>query len=212
MIYVHHQINTVKDLKKIPLTNGVELDVRYHKNDLILHHDPFFHHENNPEKFEEILKVWQHTGPMILNIKTEGIEKACIDLMNKYGIKNWFFLDLSMPCFVVYANLSVKNKIKGFSSENLSVRFSEWEPIEYALAFSGKAKWVWVDCFSYLPMDKKTYESLKNAEYKICLVSPEIQNHPVKNIQTFKEQLKDIPVDAVCTKFPELWSKKEKRL
>lgn len=206
MVYINHQVNTVENLNKVSLLNGIELDIRYHKNDLILHHDPFFHHKNNPEKFEEILKKWKHKGPMVLNVKTEGIEEACIHLMNKYDIKNWFFLDLSMPCFVTYANLSSKNKIKGFSSENLAVRFSQWEPLEHALAFSGKVKWVWVDCFNNLPMDKKNHGKLKNAKYKICLVSPEIQGHPVEDIQIFKEQLKGIEVDAICTKFPDLWA------
>ncbi len=205
MVYIHHRINTVQKLNKVPFSRGIEVDIRYHENDLILCHDPFSHHQNNPERFEEILKIWQHEGPIILNIKTEGIEQACIDLINQYKIKNWFFLDLSMPCFAIYAERAVHRGVKGFSLENLAVRFSEWEPIEYALSFSGKARWAWVDCFTHLPINKSICKKLKNAGYKICLVSPELQNHPITQIEVFKKQIKGCEVNAVCTEFPDLW-------
>ena len=50
MIYINHCVNTVEQLKHIPIQNGVELDIRYHKDDLILHHDPFCHHLNKLQK------------------------------------------------------------------------------------------------------------------------------------------------------------------
>ena len=207
MIYINHRINTIEQLKKIPIQNGIELDIRYHENELILHHDPFRHHENNPEKFEDLLKYWKHKGSMILNVKTEGVEQACIDLMNKYDVKNWFFLDLSMSYFAIYAELAVNGDIAGFSIDNLAARFSEREPIEYSLAFAGKAKWVWVDCFTYLPMDKGIYDKLKSAGFKICLVSPELQQHSLKMIEEFQKQCEDLDIDAICTKRPDLWEK-----
>lgn len=205
MIYINHRINTTKQLSKVPICNGIELDIRYHENDLVLHHDPFKHHENNPERFDDFLKSWKHEGPMILNIKTEGIEMQCIELMNKYNIKNWFFLDLSMPFFAIYAEKATKGEIKGFSPENLAVRYSEREAIEYAVGFKGKAAWVWVDCFTYLPINDNAYNTLKEAGYKICLVSPELQMHSMTRIDEFKKQLEGKQIDAVCTKRPDLW-------
>ncbi|MDA8575555.1 hypothetical protein N9L24_00730 [Candidatus Marinamargulisbacteria bacterium] len=205
MILINHRINTIKQLNEVPINNGIELDIRYHENTLILHHDPFQHHENNPEKFEELLKKWHHKGPMVLNIKTEGVENFCIDLVNKYNVKNWFFLDLSMPYFSLYSQKAHHNEINGFSANNLAVRFSEYEPIEYALAFCGKAKWVWVDCFTYLPIDIENYKKLKKAGFKLCIVSPELQNHSKKYIEVFKKQLDGFNIDAVCTKYPDLW-------
>lgn len=207
MIYVNHRINTSEQLEHVPLQNGVELDVRYHLNELILHHDPFNHHEDNPEFFETFLKNWNHQGPMILNVKTEGIERKLIELMKKYNIQNWFFLDLSMPYFVIYAEHAANGDIDGFGPENLAVRYSERENINYALDFEQKVKWVWVDCFTYLPLDKKSYNALKNSGYNICIVSPELQKHSLDQIKLFQKKLKDngIEVDAVCTKRPDLW-------
>ena len=205
MIYINHRINTREDLNKVPKENGAEVDIRYHENSLILHHDPFHHHENNPEKFEDFCKNWNKDGPMILNIKTEGVEQHCIDLMNRYQIKDWFFLDMSMPFFVIYADCALEGSIKGLSPKNLAVRFSEREPIEYALSFKDKALWVWVDCFSKLFLDKETSQKLKEANFNICLVSPELQGHPVSFIDNFKEQCRYLSIDAICTKYPNLW-------
>ena len=205
MIYINHRINTVEQLESVPIENGIELDVRYHNDDLILHHDAFGHHATNHEKFEDLLQHWQHKGTMILNIKTEGIEMQCINLMRKYQISNWFFLDLSMPYFVIYSNKAKNGEIKGFSPKNLAVRYSEFEPIEYAFSFAGKAGWVWVDCFTHLPLDSKIVEKLHACGFKICLVSPELQKHPFEKIAEFKGQISGLQIEAVCTKKPELW-------
>lgn len=208
MIYINHRINTLEQLKNVPKQNGIELDIRYHEDELILHHNPLNHHKTKSQKFIHLLKEWEHKGPMILNIKTEGIEEICIKLVNEYNVKNWFFLDLSMPYFVNYANWAKQGKIKGLSPKNLAVRFSESEPIEYALSFSSKANWVWVDCFTFLPIEEKVYKQFKKAGFKICLVSPELQNHSMKLINVFLKQCNGLNIDAVCTKRPDLWGQK----
>lgn len=203
---VSHRINAIAQLKEVPQNFGIELDIRYHENDLVLHHDPFSHHlEPCPEKFSEFLKYYNCSGPLILNVKTEGVEEKLIALMNSFKITNWFFLDLSMPYFVKYAKLAASSEIMGFGPQNLAVRFSEEEPIEYALKFAGKAGWVWVDCFTKLPLDDDSYQKLKSAGFKFCLVSPELQKHSSARIDEFKKQIGDKFIDAVCTKYPGLW-------
>lgn len=208
MIYIEHRINTIEQLEKVSYEHGIELDIRYHENKLILHHDPFHHHESpTPCEFESVLKKWKHKGPMILNIKTEGIEKDCIDLMKKYNINEWFFLDLSMPYFAIFAEKAYNNDIEGFSMHNLAVRFSEREPIEYALSFAGRANWVWVDCFTEMPLNMDNYNVLKKAGFRICIVSPELQHHSIERIEEFKTKLNNMQIDAVCTKRVDLWEK-----
>ena len=205
MIFIHHRINTIQDLKDIPLMDGVEVDVRYHKNTLILHHDPFHHHEIYTDTLEIFLQNWNSKGPIVLNLKTEGIEKRCIELMAKYEVKNWFFLDMSMPILVKYSDKAKKKEFKYFSPDNLSVRFSDREPIEYALSFKGKASWVWVDYFSHFPLNEKNVFLLKNAGFKICLVSPEIQNNSIFNTNQIVDICSNLNIDAVCTKNPQAW-------
>ena len=48
MIFINHRINTIQQLDSVPKKNGAEIDVRYHNNDLILHHDPFNHQNTEP--------------------------------------------------------------------------------------------------------------------------------------------------------------------
>ncbi|MCH9753760.1 MAG: hypothetical protein K0T99_02530 [Alphaproteobacteria bacterium] len=210
MQIISHRINRIEELSKVQFDHGIEIDIRSHGKDLILQHDPFYDYKNPPEKFETLLSEYikTHKGIIILNIKTEGIEKECINLMNKYNYKDWFFLDLSMPYFVTYSNKAYLGTTEGLTPNNLAVRFSEFEPIEYALSFKNKVKWVWVDCFTQMPLNKKNYRQLKEAGFRICLVAPELQKHTNKT-EEFQNIIKDnnIRLDAVCTKKAILWHK-----
>ncbi len=205
MKIIHHRVNNFKKLNEIPKSDGVELDIRYHNNELILCHDPFRHHEVENESFKDFLQKWDHEGPMILNVKTEGVEEECIKLVKKYGVKDWFFLDLSMPYFVKYAQMSKNCERKDFVNSNLAVRFSDFEPIEYALSFSKSASWVWVDCFSGELASSKNLLKLKEAGFKVCLVSPELQNYTKERVYSFAKQCKGLSIDAVCTKYSTIW-------
>jgi hypothetical protein len=207
MQIIAHRLNTLSSLEALNLHFGGEIDIRYHDNNLVLAHDPFQHHIEKPISFESFLLNWRAKGPLILNIKTEGIELECIKLINKYGIKSWFFLDLSMPYFIKYSKLAKENSIDGFSVENLAVRFSDKEPIEYALNFKNFARWVWVDWFDDIVLNEQNYQNLKDANFRLCLVSPELQGKRLELIEEYKEYLKSskLDVDAVCTKRPDLW-------
>lgn len=188
MEYIAHRINTIDELKKIPTDYGVELDLRDQGDSIILQHDPF----KNGEDFEEYLKHYNH-GTMILNIKSERIEHRVLELIQKYNVKKYFFLDSSFP--MIY--LLSKN-----DENNIALRFSEFEGIDTILKMSGKAQWVWVDCFTELPINAENYNLLKEHGFKFCLVSPELQNQNEK-IETYKKYLKNsnITFDAICTKF-----------
>ena len=173
MIIINHRINSLLKLKEIPLKHGIEIDVRYHKDDLILNHDAFNHHITKSTKLKDLLIMWNNFGPIILNLKSEGIEDACMKMMEKYKVKNWFFLDMSMPILVKYSDKAKKKEFKYFSPENLSVRFSDREPIEYALSFKGKASWVWVDYFSHFPLNEKNVILLNPVQivmYHSCFI------------------------------------------
>ena len=205
MIIIHHRINSVRDLKRVQDTNGIEVDVRYHENELILEHDPYEHHNKKNTTLKDLLVRWDNSGPIILNFKSEGIEDECINIMEEYEVNNWFFLDMSMPFLVKYSDLAHKRIPRRFSPNNLAVRFSDREPIEYALAFKDKVKWVWVDYFDNFPLNKKTFLSFKSASFKICLVSPELQNKPCLNHIQLAKICSDFDIDAICTKKPEFW-------
>jgi hypothetical protein len=190
MLKIAHRINSIELLEQTPFEFGVELDLRPDGNKIIIHHDPF----REGEDFEEWLKHYRHSF-IILNTKAEGMEERLIALMEKHKIENYFFLDLSLPFLIKYMK-------KGVSK--IAVRFSEFEPIEFVMKFAGKVEWLWVDCFNELPLNGGNYKLLKE-NFKLCLVSPELQGHGIERIQDFKKQIENFPIDAVCTKRPDLW-------
>lgn len=198
MELISHRRNTLEELKQTPSKYGVEVDIRSYADDLIIHHDPYI----SGNSFEEWVSEYDH-GTLILNVKEEGLEQRVIQLMDKYGIEDYFFLDQSFPFLIKWSNLGVNRA---------AVRVSEFETIETALTLAGKVDWVWVDCFTRFPLSTQDAKTLKKAGFKLCLVSPELQGrNPEKEILEWIQFLKKLEIipDAICTKRPELWEKWE---
>jgi len=124
--------------------------------------------------------------------KQQNEKLKVLELIKKYNIKNYFFLDSSFP---MINSLSINNE------KNIALRFSEFEGLDTICSMSKKIHWVWVDCFSKLPISKESYNLLKENKFKICLVSPELQSQEHK-LETYKQQLQQegILFDAICTK------------
>ncbi len=187
MKYIAHRINTIEQLQKLPREYGVELDLRDSQDCLILQHDPF----TPGQDFEEYLHHYHH-GTMILNIKSERVEHKVLELLKKYKIKEYFFLDSSFPMIFLLSSQGEKK---------CALRFSELEGLDTILAMQGRVEWVWVDCFTKLSINKKKYKILKEAGFKLCLVSPELQGreHDLEAYRDFLAQ-ENIVFDAICTK------------
>lgn len=188
MEFIAHRINTLEELKDLDTNYGVELDLRDNLNGKIyISHNPF----EDGEDFEEYLKWYRHKT-MILNIKSERIELKALELLKQYRIKEYFFLDSSFPMIKLLSDMG---------EYNIALRFSELEGLDTIRNMAGKAKWVWIDCFSYLPITPEIYRELKTLGYKLCMVSPELESQPEK-LHIYRMQLKQngIEMDAICTK------------
>ena len=190
MLLVEHRVNTLEHLLRVPAERGIEVDVRDYEGELRLAHDPLL----GGQHLEDLLATYRH-ALIIFNVKCDGLEGRILELVSKHSVKDFFFLDLAAPTLVNLTRLGVRQA---------AVRYSEYEPLELALAFAGKADWVWVDCFTRLPLDMGTYRRLRQ-HFRICLVSPELQKHPREMIRSFRQQLHGMPIDAVCTDFCEDW-------
>ena len=188
MEFIAHRINTINELKQIPSNMGVELDLRDRGDRIIIQHDPFV----GGEDFEEYLTNYHH-GTLILNIKSERIEFRVLELIKKYDIKRYFFLDSSFPMIKSMINAGEKN---------IALRFSEYEGIDTLINLAGQVNWVWVDCFNKLPITRATFKILKDFGYNLCLVSPELQNQDEK-LEEYDVLLKseEIFFDAICSKY-----------
>ena len=188
MEFIAHRINKKEELEKVSREYGVEIDLRDNIDGTIyINHDPFVLGEN----FENYLKEYNH-GTMILNIKSERIELKILELLKKYNIKNYFFLDSSFPMIKLLSDKGEKN---------IALRYSEYEGLDTLEKMQGRVNWVWVDCFTKLPINNEIYRKIRNMGYKLCFVSPELQGQPEK-LEIYKKQLikENIIFDAICTK------------
>ena len=193
MEIINHRCNTKDKLISTPQEYGIEIDVRSFDGKLILQHEPYV----RGEYLDDWIQYFNHST-LILNIKEEGLESELSDSMKKNKIESFFFLDQSFPFLI-------KNAKSGES--RTAIRISEFESINTALTLKGLVDWVWIDYFTKFPIDKEQSVMLKGAGYKICVVSPELQNHSKQRVIHLKENLynNQIIVDAVCTKHPNLW-------
>ncbi|NOI30700.1 hypothetical protein [Vibrio coralliilyticus] len=193
--FIAHRVNKVNELQMLDMSNGVEIDLRDSIDGVHLSHDPF----EKGESFEAYLKKYNH-GTMILNIKSERIEH---DILRKIkGLPfNYFFLDSSFPMIKLLSELG---------EENIAVRFSELEGLDTIRNLAGRVNWIWVDCFTRFPLTPEIYKELKSLNYKICIVSPELQAQPDK-LEEYADYMKrnHLVPDAICSKikFKETWER-----
>jgi hypothetical protein len=189
---IAHRVNTLADLQALPNGVGLEIDIRDHGDQLVLQHDPF--KGDTGEPLEPFLAAYHHGahGTLILNIKSERVELRVLELLRRFGIEDYFFLDSSIPLMVLLSRQG---------EDRMAVRLSEVEPPGLALAFAGKARWVWIDCFEGLPINGPTARQLKEAGFRLCLVSPELQGRPDDVAGVYRQLLTEgIALDALCTK------------
>lgn len=186
--FIAHRINTRAELEKLSLAYGVELDLRDGLDGRIyIQHEPFIPGED----FEEYLKAYHH-GTMILNIKSERIELKVLELLAKYNIKDYFFLDSSFPMIKLLSDRG---------EYNIALRFSEIEGLDTIAAMQGRAKWIWVDCFTKMPLTSQIADKLHDWGYKICIVSPELEGQD-ERLEEYRDYLceRNIEIEAICTK------------
>ena len=124
-----------------------------------------------------------------MNVKCEGIENELLQHVSG----PYFFLDCSFPMI---------QKLARAGNKNVAVRFSEYEGLELLRNMAGLVDWVWVDTFHGTHHKVEDFREMKRLGYKICIVSPELQNLTNLSIENYAKYLSDnsIEIDAICTK------------
>lgn len=185
MEIIIHRVNKISSLKKINKNFGVEVDIRTNNSKIILNHDPFI----NGDNFINFLENYKH-GTLVINLKESGIEKDILKIVKKHNnIKSFFLLDVEFP--YIFSSVYSKNK-------DIALRFSEKEPIENIKLFKNKFNWVWIDCFTKLPINRNNKIILD--KFKKCLVCPSRYGRKFE-IDNYKKKLikNNFELDAVMT-------------
>jgi len=190
---IRHRVNAIDDLASLAPGLGAEIDLRSRGDRVVLNHDAFA----DGDDLEAWLDRWADgtpRGTLVLNPKEDGLEDRVLAALRDRDLSDWFFLDLPVPTMV---RLACR-----LDEPRVAVRVSEWEPVEAARAFRGRAAWAWLDSFTGAPADAATARALA-ADFRVCLVSPELQGHAPERIEAFLPLVPHLA--AVCTKHPERW-------
>ena len=169
-------------------------NLRSNNKTIYLHHDPYV----KGELFSKWIKHYDHKL-LVLNVKEEGLEGQILKILKKNKVRNFFFHDQTFSTI-----------LKNMHHTNVSIRFSEYEGLKKMNILFNKIKWLWVDNFTKINLEKKFFLFLKKQDVKICIVSPElVKKERIKEINNIISKLKknNLKIDAVCTKQPKLWLK-----
>lgn len=188
MIIAMHRVNRIEDLKRTPADLGVETDLRSGGKGIILHHEPFA----AGERLEDFISHYRHKF-IILDIKSEGIERRAIDIVENAGIKDYYLLNVNFPFIMKLAKTGFRK---------MSVRFSDFESVDACLAMKSKADFVWVESFKKLSLTKEVYKKLSK-HFHLSLVSPELYGR--NEIDLYKKRLEGMEIHSVCTDYPDKW-------
>ena len=126
---------------------------------------------------------------LVLNIKESGIEDTVLKEVKSRGIKSYFLLDVEFP----YLYNAIKT-----GERNISIRFSEMEPVENFNLYKDNFDWVWIDTINKFPVNFKNKNIFKN--HKTCLVCPSRWKRK-EDISKMKVQLNNLKfnLDFVMT-------------
>lgn len=199
MIFLHRQNNISNKLENF----GVEIDLRYNEQGLVLNHDLLKYDAKYPlltEKLEFFSNM-----PIICNIKESNLEELVIDIFdsNTGGGYEYYFLDSQIPDI-----LRISKNIKG----KFIIRVSDVETLNYKLIELTEPKYLWVDYSQFANFDIKEYAEFINNLYKnidknleLIIVSPELYN---PSFAVLIQQIGQVLPNgfSVCTKKPELWN------
>ena len=94
----------------------------------------------------------------MLNVKEEGLEKSILIILKKYRINNFFFHDQTFSTL-----------LKNMSKTKVSVRYSEFEDLKNIKYLFKKIKWIWIDNFSGIKLEKKIYSIYTSKDKPIII-------------------------------------------
>ena len=198
MQFIKHRVNDLRLLALVDRKWGVEMDIRSRLDSsgrLHVTHDPWVQGDD----FEDWLREFRDLGiqgPLILNVKEDGLEGRILEILAASEVSNAFFLDTTIPSLVKWSIVNDESRF--------AVRVSKYEPLAGAEVFAGHVRWAWVDCFARQPLSEQTVKDAAKS-FQVCLVSPELQGGSLHEIEAFSHLAPHAA--AICTKHPDEWLK-----
>lgn len=171
---------------------GIESDVRDFMGEMVISHDIATSSSQKAEEVFEWLHEFDDKYCFAVNIKADGLKNIINQFTKKYGIKNYFLFDMSIPQAVEFSEMGL-------------TYFTRQSDVEPEPNMYENAAGVWMDGF--YSVEWLTEEAVKkhiaNNKY-VCIVSPELHG---KEYKPFWEKLKNFQIDfdkvMLCTDKPD---------
>jgi len=172
---------------------GIETDVRDYKGNLVISHDiPNGDDLMSFEDFLSLYKSYNCNTTLALNIKADGLALHILADLQKYGVKNYFCFDMSVPDMLHYINADL-------------VTYSRQSDIENTTNLQNQVQGFWMDEMQNEWINETEILNLASANLSICVVSSELHKRNYsKQWSKIKNYLKNATRSKIslCTDFP----------
>jgi hypothetical protein len=230
-IIVVHRRNKSEQLANLPAGSWVEIDIDLHDGAPVLSHDPVG--PNGAELLDTCLlrAVLRGVAGFVFDCKRENVEPLIKPLLATHNITNYFYLNE----MEVQADIFLDRDTGHHSAVRIWQYRGAAGIIRYANDMKATRQnypdWVWIDCWrrglptditkAFVPLNKSEASGLQEAGMKLCICSPELYVHSYdktyanddlqtiyRGVVRYRQALQQggIMGDAVCTKFPKLWT------
>jgi hypothetical protein len=231
-IVIIHRRNTVESLASLPNGAWIELDVDLHNGVPVLTHDPL-KADDETEPLAKFLPRALRRGAagFVFDCKRENAGTFIKPLLSEHNITNYFYLnemEVQADMFMAADRLHrTAARIWQYRGAKDLIRYAE----TMRSAKQNAPGWAWVDCWqrgladdmtkAFVPLTQTEAHGLRKLEVKLCICSPELYVHDYekkykaaeleeiyRGTVNYRKKLLHAGVmpDAVCTKFPWLWT------
>ena len=176
----HHWIvpidGLISDLLNLPEDCGVCIDVSIHSTNRVL----FL--EKSALDLDTFLHAWAkclettaelpYKRTLAIRVQSRGVETPCLELLEKHGIKDYFFVESS---FLDVFDIRTQNP----DCAKFAYRYSEYEGIEDLLRNPELYDWLFIDSLTgQTLLTRELYEWAGRKGIRICVQSPILHGLP----------------------------------
>ncbi len=169
---------------------GTETDLRDLGGRLVVAHDP---PAADALPAEVLFGIHRGVGadlPLALNVKSDGLQKLLVPLLDRFAIGNWFVFDMAVPDALGWIEAGAP-------------AFTRHSEIEERPAFYDRAAGVWLDGFASEWWTADTIRRHRDAGKTVCVVSPELHGRDPRPAWDRLAGLRSDPRVMLCTDRPE---------
>jgi hypothetical protein len=171
---------------------GTETDLRDYNGEIVISHDIAGKNSMPLDDFFSIFNRYDGTPLLALNIKADGLQQKLKTALQRFGVKNYFVFDMSVPDTIGYMDAGI----------DFFSRQSEYEPQP---AFYNECKGIWLDSFKDIWYTNDLILDHLGRGKQVAIVSPELHK---RNHLSLWQQLKENTLFRsdkliLCTDIPE---------